>query len=116
MRQWYQKVLPWLVTNESAAQAMAINTLGGGAGLATFTGHSNHWQWGRMGDTAGYDKRLFGLTDVDLLGNRNQLFIGLSMTCYTAQFTIPADYHGTLDERLVLHPNGGAVAMGANRA
>ncbi len=111
LRQWYQKVLPWLVTNESAAQAMAINTLGGGAGLATFTGHSNHWQWGRMGDTAGYDKRLFGLTDVDLLGNRNQLFIGLSMTCYTAQFTIPADYHGTLDERLVLHPNGGAVAM-----
>ncbi len=110
-RQWYEKVLPWLVTDESAAQAKAINTLGGGAGLATFTGHSNHWQWGRMGDTAGYDKRLFGLTDVDLLGNRNQLFIGLSMTCYTAQFTVPADYHGTLDERLVLHPSGGAVAM-----
>ncbi len=111
LRDWYERVLPWLEANQSAAQAKTLNTLAGGAGLATFTGHSNHWQWARMGDTAGYDYRLFGLTDVDLLANRDRLFIGLSMTCYTAQFTIPAAYHGTLDERLVLHPGGGAVAM-----
>lgn len=110
VRQWYERVRPWLITEQKAAQAKALSTLSAGTGLATFTGHSNHWQWGRMGKTAGYDHRIFGLLDVDALKNRNQPFISLSMTCYTSQFTIPAEDHRTLDERLLLHPEGGAIA------
>ncbi len=111
-RQWYEAVRPWLQTSESAAQAAARGALSAGAGLVTFTGHANHWQWARMGPVSGYDHRLFGLLDVGGLTNRDAPFIGLAMTCYSSQFAIPEQTtHTTLDERLFLHPNGGAVAM-----
>jgi hypothetical protein len=110
-RAWMEKIKPWIETDQATAQRKAFSLLNGGAGLVTFTGHSNHWAWARMGKIPGYDYRLFGLWDVLRLGNRDSLFIGLSMTCLTSQFSKPESSHFTLDEHLVLHPGGGAVAM-----
>ena len=110
-RAWMEMIKPWIETDQAAAQSKSLALLDGGAGLVTFTGHSNHWAWARMGKTPGYDYRLFGLWDVLQLTNKDALFIGLSMTCLTSQFSHPESSHFTLDEHLVLHPGGGAVAM-----
>jgi hypothetical protein len=81
-----------------------------GAGLVTFTGHSNHWQWARIVKDGDENRWMFGLNDVSQLRNINSPFISMSMTCYTSQFIEPAPRHFTLDERLFLHGNGGAIS------
>ena len=43
--------------------------------------------------------------------NRNQLFVSLSMTCYTAQFSKPAALPITIDENMIISRGGGAVAV-----
>ena len=92
---------------DKEARSRALSLLSQGAGLVTFTGHANHWVWARLGEIAGYDYRLFGLWDVSSLANYDELFIGLSMTCLSAEFSEPAEVPMTLDEHLVLHPGGG---------
>ncbi len=106
LSRFYASIQPWLEPDPEKALAKSIAYMNGGNALVTYTGHSHHWQWAETDNN-----RLFGLWDVLELHNRDQLFIALSMTCYTAQFIRPADYHFTLDEHLFLHPNGGAVAV-----
>lgn len=53
---------------------------------------------------------LLGLYDVDALTNGERLPIVLEITCLTSAFQQPAYSGTTIDERLVLHPNGGAIA------
>jgi len=100
---------PGRMSNLDTANANAIASLGGGAGLVVFNGHSNHWQYARM-EGKPDPTWLFYTNDVDLLNNFDKLFIGLSMTCYTAQFAKPAA-NGTLDEVLFRRSEGGAAAM-----
>jgi hypothetical protein len=106
---FYAQIGPWIETDPSAALQKSIAYMNRGAGLVTYTGHAHHWQWA-VTDRNSPDGRLFGLWDTLNLTNRDRLFIGLSMTCYTSQFDVPAPFHYTLDEHLVLYPDGGAVA------
>jgi hypothetical protein len=106
---FYAQIAPWVESDPAAVLQKSIAYLNRGAGLVTYTGHAHHWQWA-VTDRADPDGRLFGLWDVGNLTNHDRLFIGLSMTCYTSQFDVPAPYHYTLDENLVLSPGGGAVA------
>ncbi len=71
-----------------------------GASLMMFTGHSSNHQWAA--------ERLFHLDDVAGLANGARLPVVLEMTCFTANFHDPAQT--ALDEALVRHPAGGAVA------
>jgi len=66
----------------------------------TFMGHSSQSQWSA--------DILLHRNDVPQLQNSGRLPVVLSMTCYTSAFQWP-DY-ATLDERLLLEPNGGAIA------
>ena len=54
---------------------------------------------------------MLGLWDVLRLDNRDHLFVALTMTCYTAQFTKPATAPVTMDENMLVNANGGAVAV-----
>jgi hypothetical protein len=92
--------------------SLVMGTLSGGAGLVTYNGHSNHWQYAITEDREGAPdpKWLLNINDVRLLTNQNKPFIMLAMTCYTSQFVKPAR-NGTLDEVLVRAPNAGAVAV-----
>ncbi|MFN2200564.1 MAG: C25 family cysteine peptidase, partial [Caldilineaceae bacterium] len=108
---WLSSIKQWIVSSKDAARSRTLSLLDSGAGLVTFTGHANHWMWGRLGEEPGYEPRLFGLWDVSKLTNQNQLFVGLSMTCLSSAFSEPAEYPMTIDEHLLLHPNGGAVAV-----
>ncbi|MEX1019410.1 MAG: C25 family cysteine peptidase [Litorilinea sp.] len=108
-RALYESYAAWFTNDPDAAQQKSIQLMNEGAGLVTYTGHANHWKWaGTTPDSE--NNQLFGLVDVNNLHNLDELFIGLSMTCYTSLFSEPAPAHFTLDERLVLRPSGGAVA------
>lgn len=72
-----------------------------GAGLVVYNGHSSIHQWGA--------ERFFHLDDVETLKNGRLLPIVLQMTCFTGSFQLPA--FDALDETLLRHPDGGAVAV-----
>ena len=100
----------WFISDPDAALKRSIALMNSGVGLVTYTGHSNHWQWARVVKDGDPNKWLFGLWEVRSLNNINSLFISMSMTCYTSQFHKPEKNHFTLDEHLLLHGGGGAVA------
>lgn len=72
-----------------------------GSGLVVYNGHSSTHQWG--------GERYFHLDDVSALTNKGRLPVVLQMTCLTGSFQRP-DFE-TIDEALLRHENGGAVAV-----
>jgi hypothetical protein len=71
-----------------------------GALLVSFMGHSSWHQWSV--------DQLMHVSDVPALENGRKLPVLLGMTCFTGFFHHPE--YGTLDETLVRHEGGGAVA------
>lgn len=72
-----------------------------GSGLLMFSGHSSIHQWAH--------EILFHLDTIPSLTNGQKLPVVLEMTCFTGSFQIPV--YPTLDEALIRHPGGGAVAV-----
>lgn len=106
-------VEPWRIPDATLAFRSVIQNLSYGAGIVSYNGHSNQWQWGVTDENnPNVDTNyLLGLFDADVLTNKDRYFIGFSMTCLTGQFHKPAISGTVLDERLLLNPNGGAVAV-----
>jgi hypothetical protein len=107
--------LPWREHDPLLARERAIDYFSAGAALLTFTGHSNQWQWAvtappLQADQPDDRQYLFGLFDTDMLQNRERLPMVLAMTCLSSAFQTPAFSGTSLDERLVLRPDGGAIA------
>jgi hypothetical protein len=107
--------LPWLEHDPLRARDRAIAHFSAGAALLTYTGHSNQWQWAVTGsplqaDQPADQQYLFGLFDADILANRDRLPMLLAMTCLSSAFQTPAFSGTSLDERLVLRPDGGVIA------
>ena len=101
---------PWQATainytppsnTEAAVQTAVRQSWQNGHGLMMFTGHSSIHQWGA--------ERFFHLDDVAGLTNGARLPVVLQMTCFTGSFQQP--FWDTLDEALLRHPDGGAVAV-----
>jgi Peptidase family C25 len=101
--------VPWREPDSARAYARTRELLDGGAGLATYVGHSHQWQWA-VTDPAATPSYLLELYDADELANVGRLPILLEMTCLTSAFQTPAYSGTTIDERLLLAP-GGAVAI-----
>jgi hypothetical protein len=97
------------IADARSARARTLVALNQGAGLVNYIGHSHAWQWA-VTDPAVTPSYLLGLYDVDGLTNGERLPIVLAMTCLTSAFQQPAYSGTTIDERLVLHPHGGAIA------
>ncbi|HEY0739301.1 MAG TPA: C25 family cysteine peptidase [Herpetosiphonaceae bacterium] len=97
------------IADARAARARTLAALNQGAGLVNYIGHSHAWQWA-VTDPTMTPSYLLGLYDVDALANGEKLPIVLEMTCLTSAFQQPAYSGTTIDERLVLHPHGGAIA------
>jgi hypothetical protein len=81
-----------------------------GAGTLMYIGHGDYWQWGTT-DFAAEKPFLMGLNEADTLTNAERLPVVLAMTCLSSSFHIPAVRGTTVDERLVLFPGGGGVAV-----
>jgi hypothetical protein len=100
---------PWREPDALRARQRTLDALSAGAGLVSYIGHSHQWQWA-VTDPATPPGALLSLYDIDTLTNADRLSIVLEMTCYTSAFQQPAYSGTTIDERLLLHPGGGAVA------
>lgn len=101
---------PWREPDALAAHEKTVSAISQGAGFVTYFGHSHQWQWAST-DLNVEPSYLFGLFDVDKLQNGPKLPIVLGMTCLTGMFQQPAFSGTTLDERMMLKPDGGAAAV-----
>lgn len=102
----------WREPDAAIAAQKTFDALNAGAEIVNFYGHGSPFQMA-FTDTSspGSTGSLFSLYDSDALTNSNRLAVFLQMTCLTGAFQTPA-YSGTsIDERLVLNPNGGAAAV-----
>ncbi len=105
---WVEGIRPWSTSDRTETQQRTLELMNSGVGLVTFTGHSNHYFYATLYQLP---DGFFNLNDVARLNNRRSPFIMLTMTCYTSQFPKPDPRPTTVDERLFLHPNGGAIAV-----
>jgi hypothetical protein len=92
------------------AHQRTLSLLNQGAGLVNYIGHSSQYQWAST-DPQKSPPYLLGLYDPDDLTNGARLPIVLAMTCLTSAFQTPNYSRTTLDERWLLKPDGGAVAV-----
>ena len=113
---FFQSIAAYFVGEPEAAVKRTLDYASSGIALFTFTGHANHYKYAEVcppgvskGDPA--CGNMLGLWDVLRLDNRDHLFVALTMTCYTAQFTKPATAPVTMDENMLVNANGGAVAV-----
>ncbi len=100
----------WREPDAVTAHQKTLSLLSQGAGLVNYNGHSHHWQWAST-DVSASPPYLLGLWDIDTLTNSGQPSVLLEMTCLTSAFQQPAHSGTVIDERLLLHPTGGAVAV-----
>ena len=105
---WIERIRPWSTSDRTETQQRTIELMNSGVGIVTYTGHSNHYFYATLYQLP---DGFFNLNDVPRLNNRQSPFILLTMTCYTSQFPKPDPRPTTLDERLFLHQNGGAIAV-----
>jgi hypothetical protein len=82
------------------AQQQVLNAWNTGSLFYVYSGHSSWHQWSEW--------RLLHVSDVAAMGNGRRLPVMLSMTCYTGYFHHPE--YATLDEEMLRHSGGGAVA------
>lgn len=99
----------WREPDAGKARSRAFAAINAGAGLVNYTGHSNHWRWAVTDQSE--NNHLLELFEADQLTNGERLPIILSMTCWSSAFQQPARSGTTLDERLLMNPNGGGVAV-----
>jgi hypothetical protein len=84
----------------SAARRATLEAWQEGALMMSYMGHSSWHQWSA--------DSMLSIQDVPQLRNGHKQPILLSMTCFSGFFHHPE--YATLDESLVVHGNGGAVA------
>lgn len=91
------------------AYSRTRSLLNGGAALVNYIGHGYVTQWG-VTDVAASPNTLLSLYDPDSFTNSANMPIVLSMTCLTSAFQAPNFYSTSIDERLLIRREGGAVA------
>ena len=100
----------WREPDARQARSRTIAAFNAGAGLISYVGHSNQWQWAVTIPELNPSSML-GLFDPDTLTNGSRLPIVLTLTCLSSAFQTPALSGTTIDERLLLAPDGGAIAV-----
>ncbi|MFD3165346.1 C25 family cysteine peptidase [Herpetosiphon sp. NSE202] len=100
---------PWRIASADQARQQTFDQLNQGAAVVTYVGHSHQYQWA-ITDLSNSQPYLLSLYDSDRLQNSPALPMILEMTCLTSAFQTIAWSGTSLDERLVLQPNGGAIA------
>lgn len=102
---------PWREPDPAVAHARTLDLFNAGAGLVNYIGHGSPYQWA-VTDFSASPPYLLGQYDPDGMSNGARLPIVLELTCLTGAFQTPS-FGGTIDERLLLAPSGGAIAVWA---
>lgn len=95
----------------TTAQDVTMAMLNGGGLLASYVGHSSWHQWVCAPQNC---DPMFHMDDISSLHNGGALPVFLEMTCYTSRFSDPDG--ATLDENLLRHEGGGAIATWGSTA
>ncbi|NTW01157.1 MAG: hypothetical protein HGA19_07565 [Oscillochloris sp.] len=105
----------WQISDSYAVFEQTMGLFNRGAAVVSFLGHGSLYQWAYTGlpldPDVPQDRQYF--LNVDFAGdltNGTRLPIVLSMTCLTGAFQQPSVRGTTVDEALLLNPNGGAIA------
>ena len=99
----------WYEAHARAVRERVLAIWQAGAVLMQYTGHSHAYQWA-VTDPRIEPRGLLDLNAVGDLRNGERLPLLLALTCLTSAFHQPSPRGTTLDEALVLHPDGGALA------
>ncbi len=97
------------IRSAATLRADFLKAINAGAGLVTYVGHANHYQWAST-DFAVDKPYLMNIWDVDGLTNGNMTPIMVSMACLSSAFQRESTIGQTIDERLVFKSTGGAIA------
>jgi hypothetical protein len=101
-------------SNPNVAFERTFNLFNRGVGIINYTGHGSIIQMAVLEPGgAGNKPYLFSLYDVPDLKNTGRLPLLLQFTCLTSAFQTPVQFYGaTVDERLMLSPNGPPAIWG----
>ncbi len=101
---------PGRYRDPATVDALVQATFNAGAGFVTYIGHGNPFQWGTT-DSASATPNILSLYDPDTMNNARRLPIVLALTCMTSAFHYSAFSGTSIDERLLLRSDGGAIAV-----
>jgi hypothetical protein len=101
---------PWHEPNADTARAKVAALLNAGAAVVNYTGHGLTNQWAFTSGQAAGAPYLLTTQDASQLNNGARLPVVVSMACLTGSFHLPSAGGNSIDEQLVLAPNGGAIA------
>jgi hypothetical protein len=101
---------PWQEPDADNARNKVATLLNDGAAVVNFTGHGLTNQWAFTSDKAAGAPYLLTTQDAAMLNNGSRLPVVLSMACLTGSFHLPSAGGNSIDEQMVLAPNGGAIA------
>ncbi len=114
IRNYYDPYQGFTTLNPNDAHARTFGLFDSGVGIINYTGHGSVVQMAVLeSNIAGAATYHFSLYDVPDLRNTSQLPLLLQFTCLTSAFQTPIQYYGTtIDERLLLSPNGPPAIWG----
>lgn len=114
IRNYYDPYKGFTTYHPNDAFNRTFNLFNDGAGIINYTGHGSVVQMAVLeSNFIGAKTYHFSLYDVPNITNKYQLPLLLQFTCLTSAFQTPIQYYGTtIDERLVLSPNGPPAIWG----
>lgn len=104
----------WREPDAAKARERTIDLLNSGPAIVNFFGHSHYWQWAVTDHALAPEAWLLGFDDISTLQNTDDLSVYLEMSCLTSAFHFhqyKREDLSAIDERLLLYPDGGAVAV-----
>lgn len=114
VRNYYDPYKGFTTLNPNDAFNRTFNLFNNGAGIINYTGHGSVVQMAVLESNLTNVKTYhLSIYDVPNLKNQHQLPLLLQFTCLTSAFQTPIQYYGTtIDERLLLSPNGPPAIWG----
>lgn len=100
----------WREPDPARAYQRTLAMFNNGAGLINYVGHGHYYQMA-VTNVSATPSYLLSLYDPDSLTNGTRLPVLLEMTCLTSGFHQPSQSGTTIDERMILHPGGGAIGV-----
>jgi hypothetical protein len=100
----------WRITNPLTARDRVLSLWNSGAAIVNFSGHGLTGQWAHTAYSSNSNiTHLLNTSDAASLSNGHKLPFVMSMACLTGSFHLPTNGGNSIDEQLVLAPNGGAI-------
>lgn len=101
---------PGQIPTAAIARAATLTQFSDGAAVVAYVGHAHQQQWA-VTELSAPENWLIHRNDVAALANGERLPVVLALTCLSSAFQWPSYVGMTIDEALLLHEKGGAVAV-----